>query len=104
MHLAKNTFFWKKVLEIFLYVCASEIGKLVKMSQNVLKNSDFTKIFQLKGLNSEAQTQRSHKLLWMLWYDKKSISNVHSYSCQQSNWCAVLKKWYWYDHPEKLQW
>ena len=27
---------------------------------------------------SEAQKQRSDELLWMLWFDEKSISNVHT--------------------------
>ena len=35
---------------------------------------DFTKIFQLK----KAQKQRIHKLLWMLWFDEKSISKVYT--------------------------
>ena len=26
---------------------------------------------QLKGLNSDSQKQRSHELLWMLWFDEK---------------------------------
>ena len=36
---------------------------------------DSTKIYRLK---SEAQKQRPHKLLWMLWFDGKSISSFHS--------------------------
>ena len=31
----------------------------------------------IKG--SDAQKQMPHKLLWMLWFDEKSISNVHLY-------------------------
>ena len=31
----------------------------------------YSKIYQLKGLNSEAQKQRPHELLWMLWFDEK---------------------------------
>ena len=27
---------------------------------------------------SEAQKQRPHKLLWMLWFDGKSISSIHA--------------------------
>ena len=27
---------------------------------------------------SEDQKQRPHKLLWMLWFDQKSISNMHT--------------------------
>ena len=35
----------------------------------------FYKNLSIKG--SEAQKQRPHKLLWMLWFDKKSISNLY---------------------------
>ena len=31
----------------------------------------------MKG--SEAQKQRPHELLWMLWFDEKSISSEHTY-------------------------
>ena len=33
----------------------------------------------IKG--SEAQKQRSHKLLWMLWFDEKTIPNVAYRAC-----------------------
>ena len=32
----------------------------------------------IKG--SKAQKQRPHKLLWMLWFDEKSTSNIKTYS------------------------
>ena len=34
----------------------------------------FYKNLSIKG--SEAQKQRPYELLWMLWFDRKSISNV----------------------------
>ena len=36
---------------------------------------DFTKNLSIKG--SEVQKQWPDELLWMLWFDEKSISNVH---------------------------
>ena len=35
-----------------------------------------SKNLSIKG--SAAQKQRPHQLLWMLWFDEKSISNVHT--------------------------
>ena len=37
---------------------------------------NFYKNISIKG--SEAQKQRPHELIWILWFDKKSISNVCS--------------------------
>ena len=41
---------------------------------SLFKWIDFTKIFRLKGL--KPQQQRPHELLWMLWFDEKSISKI----------------------------
>ena len=38
----------------------------------------FYKSLSIKG--SVTEKQRSHKLLWMLWFDEKSISNQHAAS------------------------
>ena len=38
---------------------------------------DFSKIYQLKGL--EPKKQRSHELLWMLWFDGGKICNISKY-------------------------
>ena len=43
----------------------------------------------IKG--SEAQKQRPHELLWMLWFDEKSISSEAHKKCDSSSSIAVLK-------------
>ena len=40
----------------------------------------------IKG--SEVQKQRPHELLWMLWFDGKSISNVYKYNILL--WAEIL--------------
>ena len=37
----------------------------------------------MKG--SRAQKQRPYELLWTLWFDEKSISNIHECDVQQSH-------------------
>ena len=39
----------------------------------------FYKNLSIKG--SEAQKQRPNEIVWMLWFDEKSISNVYTYHC-----------------------
>ena len=34
-------------------------------------------VFRLQTLSIEAQKQKPNELLWMLWFDEKSISNKH---------------------------
>ena len=49
----------------------------------------------IKG--SEAQKQRLHKLLWMLWFDQKSISNLLAHSCYSEH-----KMWHQKQHNIKV--
>ena len=50
---------------------------------------EFYKNLSIEG--SEAQNQRPHELLWMLWFDEKSISNLDR-SIKQPPWngCQVF--------------
>ena len=62
-----------------------------------LLSLDFTKIFQLKGLKPK---KRLYELLWMLWYDKKCISNLVALQIRELLH-LISHLFFWYDLYQK---